>query len=183
MRAPTTPAGGVEIEADPALDDALERSLVDLWAAVSNAGGAVGFVPPVTASEVASTVTPLFTSIRSGPNRLVIARVDGAVAGMATLEFREGEMFTHWAWVKRVQVHPSLQGLGIGARLIAALHDIARAEGLEQLFLTIRAGMGLERLYESLGYRQVATLPRVIRLSADDYRDEHHFVLDLRGGG
>ncbi|HEX9889103.1 MAG TPA: GNAT family N-acetyltransferase [Nitriliruptorales bacterium] len=164
---------------DPALDEQLEAALVALWVAVTNAGGAVGFVPPVTTGDVAPHVAPLFARLRSGPDRLVVAVQDQVPVGMATLELRPGELFAHWAWVKRVQVHPDLQGRGVGSRLTLALHDVAREAGLEQLFITVRGGTGVERVYERLGYRKVATLPRVIRLSADDYRDEHHLLYDL----
>ena len=40
---------------DPELTPGLRAELTDLWTAVSNAGGAVGFVPPVTAEQVRPT--------------------------------------------------------------------------------------------------------------------------------
>jgi hypothetical protein len=37
---------------DPVLDDDLREQIVTLWTAVTNAGGAVGFVAPVTTDDV-----------------------------------------------------------------------------------------------------------------------------------
>ena len=38
---------------DPAVTPELRDGLLDLWTDVSNAGGAVGYVPPVTREEMA----------------------------------------------------------------------------------------------------------------------------------
>jgi hypothetical protein len=51
--------------------------------------------------------------------------------------------------------------------------------GLEQLQLTIRDGLGLEKFYGPLGYRIVGTHPRAVRVAPDDYRDEIMLVQDL----
>lgn len=37
---------------DPVVDPALRDGVTELWTEVSNAGGAVGFVPPVTAEDI-----------------------------------------------------------------------------------------------------------------------------------
>ncbi|HEV8529445.1 MAG TPA: GNAT family N-acetyltransferase, partial [Actinomycetes bacterium] len=39
---------GLSFELDPPLTDDLRAAIVALWVDVTNAGGAVGFVPPVT---------------------------------------------------------------------------------------------------------------------------------------
>lgn len=39
-------------ELDPSFDRTLRDGIAELWTEVSNAGGAVGFVPPVTADDI-----------------------------------------------------------------------------------------------------------------------------------
>jgi hypothetical protein len=36
----------------------------------------------------------------------------------------------------------------------------------------VRGGLGLERFYDRLGYREVGRLPGALRVAADDDRDE-----------
>lgn len=48
---------------DPELTPELRAEIIDLWTAVSNAGGAVGFVPPVTAELVRPTAEKQFAGV------------------------------------------------------------------------------------------------------------------------
>ena len=43
----------LEISVDPELTAGLRDQILDCWTDVSQAGGAVGFVPPVTKAEIA----------------------------------------------------------------------------------------------------------------------------------
>ena len=49
-----------------AVDDVLRRELLACWTDVSNAGGAVGFVPPVTEDDVVPLLRQLIEGIDSG---------------------------------------------------------------------------------------------------------------------
>jgi hypothetical protein len=44
--------------------------------------------------------------------------------------------------------------------------------GLEQLRLAVRGGMGLERFYARLGWREIGRWPKALRLAPDNDRDE-----------
>lgn len=51
--------------------------------------------------------------------------------------------------------------------------QVARQEmGLEQLRLAARGGMGLERFYARLGWREIGRWPNALRPAPDDDRDE-----------
>ena len=52
-------------------------------------------------------------------------------------------------------------------------------DGVELLHLTCRGGLGLERFYAKCGYTEVGRIPRMLRVAADDYRDEIHMALSL----
>jgi GNAT superfamily N-acetyltransferase len=162
----------VEVRAVSAVDDVLRDELLACWTDVSNAGGAVGFVPPVTRDDVAPVLARLLEDAHSGRDVLAVLTVDGATAGWAALVGSHSPLRRHWATVLRVQVHPSRQGQGLGRVLMTGVHDIARQRGWEFLYLTARGGTGVEAFYRGLGYQEAGRLPGAIRVAPDDDRDE-----------
>jgi GNAT superfamily N-acetyltransferase len=169
----------VEVRAVSAVDDVLRGELLACWTDVSNAGGAVGFVPPVTADDVDPVLTRLLEGVHSGRDVLAVLTVDGVTAGWAALVGSSSPLRSHWATVLRVQVHPSRQGAGLGRALMEGVHDIARERGWEFLSLTARGGTGVDGFYRGLGYRDVGRLPGAIRLAPGDDRDEILLYLPL----
>jgi GNAT superfamily N-acetyltransferase len=162
----------VEVRAVSTVDDALRGELLTCWTDVSNAGGAVGFVPPVTEDDVAPVLARLLEGVDSGRDVLCVLTVDGRTAGFAALVGSSSPLRRHWATVLRVQVHPSHQGGGLGRALMAGVHRIARDRGWEFLSLTARGGTGVDAFYRGLGYREVGRLPGAIRVAPGDDRDE-----------
>jgi GNAT superfamily N-acetyltransferase len=161
-----------EVRAVHEVDDALRQELLTCWADVTNAGGAVGFVPPVTEDDVAPVLDRLLDGVRSGRDVLALLTVDGATAGFATLVGSSSPLRRHWATVLRVQVHPSRQGQGLGRVLMGGVHDIARARGLEFVHLGARGGTGVDAFYRGLGYTEVGRVPGAIRVAPGDEREE-----------
>ena len=155
-----------------AVDDVLHDELLACWTDVSNAGGAVGFVPPVTRDDVAPVLGRLLEGVRSGRDVLAVLSVDGVTAGWATLVGFSSPLRKHWATVLRVQVHPSRQGQGLGRALMEGVHDIARSRGLEFLHLGARGGTGVDDFYRGLGYTEVGRVPGAIRVAPGDDREE-----------
>lgn len=170
----------ISIALDPELDDALRTRLIEIWTDVSNAGGAVGFVPPVTFDDVARVAATTFARATDGDDHLVVAYEDGRPIGFLFLTRRPGPLFTHWVTIKRLQVHPQLQGRGYGSKILELVHDLARTElRLEQIHLTVRGGTGTERFYENHGYQIAARIPDVIRVAPNDDREEIYMVKRL----
>jgi GNAT superfamily N-acetyltransferase len=162
-----------------AVDDELRAQLLTCWTDVSNAGGSVGFVPPVTEESVAPHLDAVVERVHRGHGLLAVLRVDGEVAGFAVLSLSMSPLRRHWATVLRVQVRPERQGRGLGRVLMAGVHDIARARGLEFLHLTVRGGTGLEAFYAGFGYREFGRMPGAIRVAPGDDRDELHLTCRL----
>jgi GNAT superfamily N-acetyltransferase len=154
------------------VDDVLRQVLLTHWVDVSNAGGAVGFVPPVTEDDVVPLLDKLLDGIHSGRDVLALLCVDGETAGFASVVGSLSPLRRHWGTVLRVQVHPSRQGQGLGRVLMAGVHDIARGRGWEFLHLTARGGTGVDRFYRGLGYQEVGRLPGAIRVAPGDDREE-----------
>ncbi|MGX2996625.1 N-acetyltransferase family protein [Streptomyces sp. JNUCC 64] len=166
---------------DPVLDAALGEELTALWVDVSNAGGAVGFVPPVTPEHVRPEVTKHFAAVTEGRSRMLTGRDErGALVAVAFLTLNQHQLMAHWAWLYTVMVHPGHQGAGHGRALMAAAADLARVTpGLEAVRLSCRGGLGLERFYASCGYQEVGRVPGAVRVAPGDDRDETVMLLAL----
>src|SRR4051794_39190993 len=121
---------------DPGLTSELLDELVELWTDVSNAGGAVGFVPPVTAERVRPFAAERLGA--RGDTMIVGVDDDGSAAGMLVLGDTRHPLMTHWRWVYAVMVHPKHQGKGYGAELMKEADRAALDLGLEALRLTCR---------------------------------------------
>ncbi|MBX9396157.1 GNAT family N-acetyltransferase [Streptomyces sp. TRM72054] len=166
---------------DPAVDPDLRDGLLDLWTDVSNADGAVGFVPPVTRDAVRPELLKHLVAMAEGRTRLLAGYdEDGRVAATAFLTFNTHRLMTHWVWLYTVMVHPRHQGKGYGRDLMAAAADAARTlDGIEAIRLTCRGGLGLERFYGSCGYKEVGRIPAAIRVGPGDDRDDVIMLLPL----
>ncbi|MFJ5119199.1 GNAT family N-acetyltransferase [Kitasatospora sp. NPDC088548] len=168
---------------DPKLDPDLRAAIVRLWTDVTNAGGAVGFVAPVTEDEVRDVAEEQFAGVEPGrPDRLLIAHEEGTgrLAGLLFFESMRFGPMDHWRMLKRVMVHPDFQGRGYGAELMAEAARVARDWGLDGLRLTLRGGLGLEAFYARSGYVEVGRVPAAIRVAPGDDRDDVTMWLDLR---
>ena len=163
---------GAEVRAVSTIDAALRGELLSCWTDVSNAGGAVGFVPPVTEDDVSPVLDRLLEGVQSGRDVLCVLTVDGGTAGFAVLVGSSSPLRRHWATVLRVQVHPSRQGGGLGRVLMDGVHDIARSRGWEFLYLSARGGTGVDEFYRGLGYTEVGRLPGAVRVGPGDDRAE-----------
>ncbi|WP_445528270.1 GNAT family N-acetyltransferase [Streptomyces cyslabdanicus] len=166
---------------DPTVDPALRDGILDLWTDVTNAGGAVGFLPPVTREEIRPELVKQFLVLAEGRSRLLVGHdEEGRVAATAFLTFNTHRLMTHWLWLYTVMVHPRHQGRGYGRDLLAAAADAARGfPGIEAVRLACRGGLGLERFYASCGYKEVGRVPGAIRVEPGDDRDDVIMLLPL----
>jgi GNAT superfamily N-acetyltransferase len=175
---------------DPKVTPALRNGLLALWTDVSNAGGSVGFVPPVEAGDIRPALVRHFVAMSEGHTRLLVGRdeehdrggagEEGEVVAAAFLAANTHPLMRHWAWLHTVMVHPDRQGGGHGRALLAAAERAARAmPGIEAIRLTCRGGTGLERFYEASGYKEVGRVPGAIRVGPGDDRDDVTMLLAL----
>ncbi|WP_225100542.1 GNAT family N-acetyltransferase [Streptomyces sp. CoH27] len=166
---------------DPVVTPGLRDGFLDLWTDVSNAGGAVGFVPPVTREDIRPEVVRYLAQLAEGRTRLLAGHdEEGRLAATAFLTLNTHRLMTHWLWLYTVMVHPRHQGQGYGRDLLAAAADAARTiDGIEAIRLTCRGGLGLERFYASCGYKEVGRVPGAIRVAPGDDRDDITLLLPL----
>ncbi|PSK60923.1 hypothetical protein B0E38_00257 [Streptomyces sp. 111WW2] len=98
---------------DPAVTPDLRDGVLDLWTDVSNAGGSVGFVPPVTREDVRPELLKHLTGMAEGRTRLLVGNdEEGRVAATAFLALNTHRLMRHWLWLYTVMVHPRHQGRG-----------------------------------------------------------------------
>jgi GNAT superfamily N-acetyltransferase len=158
---------------------AVREQLTACWIEVTNAGGAAGFpFPPVSADQVSPAVDALAARLAPQRGRMLLARVDGALAGWVTLSRDPSPLIAHWGTVSHLQTHLTYRNRGIGSALMHRLRQVARDEmSLEQLHLAARGGMGLEDFYAPLGWKVTGRWPSKLRLAPDDTRDEILMIL------
>jgi GNAT superfamily N-acetyltransferase len=166
---------------DPAVTPALRDGVLDLWTDVSNAGGAVGFVAPVTREDIRPELVKHFAAMAEGRHRLLVGHdAAGEVAATAFFSFNTHRLMPHWVWLYTVMVHPRHQGKGYGRDLLAAAEDAARTfDGVEAIRLGCRGGHGLEHFYAACGYKEVGRVPGAIRVAPGDDRDDITMLLPL----
>ncbi|MBT2493030.1 GNAT family N-acetyltransferase [Streptomyces sp. ISL-96] len=166
---------------DPQTGPGLRDGVLALWVDVSNAGGAVGFVPPVIADDIRPEWVKHLTAMSEGRTRLLAGYdEEGAVAATAFISYNTHRLMKHWVWLYTVMVHPAHQGKGYGRDLMAATETAVRGfEGIDAIRLTCRGGTGADRFYASCGYKEVGRVPGAIRVAPGDDRDDIVMVRQL----
>lgn len=153
----------VDLEWPDQLDEQLTSEIHAVVVDVVSSGGAVGWLTPPTQRNVEDWLTDLLDS----DGRLVVARVDGRVAGLGTWSRLPAEVLAHNGEIRRVMVHRSARGLGLGRAVTAALVDSARSAGIEQLLCDVRGNNHAAiALYLSLGFQEYGRLPDFLAVGA-----------------
>jgi GNAT superfamily N-acetyltransferase len=157
------------------VDPTLRDAIIDLWVRVNDAGGAVGFLPGAARREVEVALERHLVDIGAGRSLLcVLQDPDGELRGLGLWEHSRGFPYAHVAGLKRLMVDPAAQGRNLGRILLGGMVGIARRElpWVELLRLDYRDGLGVGEFYARSGWIEVGRVPRGLRLSATDYRDD-----------
>lgn len=170
---PPREPGDVEVIVDPPVTTALVGELTRLWAKVTNAGGSVGFVAPVTEEEVRPHTVAILARVIDGSDTLVALTEGDQIVAWCVLAANDSPPRQGWRNVRHVQVDPDCQRGGLGGRLMQAAEAVARGVlNLEALSLKARTGTGAEDFYRRHGFVEVGRLPRAVKVAEDDYRDD-----------
>lgn len=152
-------ADGIGIERVRSLDgvtDGLAELLVDAVAS----GASVGFVAPFRSRDAAGWWRSLAADIQGGTIILLVARERDRVVGTVQLRLAALPNARHRAEVAKLLVHRDARRRGVARRLLTALDDAARREGRTLLVLDTISGSEADRLYRSLGWTEVGSVPR-----------------------
>jgi GNAT superfamily N-acetyltransferase len=97
--------------------------------------------------------------VARGETALLVARVGGRIVGTVQLGLALPPNQPHRAEVKKLLVHRSARGRGIGMALMTAAEEAARARGRTLLVLDTALGDNAERLYTRAGWNRVGVIP------------------------
>ena len=167
-----------------AIDAGVSDSVIDLWMRVNDAGGSVGFLPGAPRDSVRSALDRHLGDVRDGLSMLCVLRdPDGTLRGLGFWEHSRGFPYTHVAGLKRLMVDPTAQGRNLGRILLDGMVGIARRElpAVELLRLEYRDGLGLGTFYARAGWTEVGRVPRGLKLTETDYRDDVTMVRRVDG--
>jgi GNAT superfamily N-acetyltransferase len=174
--------GNIRVVTGPLLTAALESEMVATWVEVTNRGSAgIGFLPPVSAADVAPAAAELVMKIRNDAARLVVVQRSGALIGWLAVVLNRDLTQSHWAWLKRMHVVPEGRGEGVGSALLDAAVDLCRAEGLQQLYLTTDGQTGPVDFYGERGFVEVGRMPRNTLAVDGSLHDEVYMMREIDG--
>ncbi|KVV35393.1 acetyltransferase [Burkholderia ubonensis] len=136
--------------------DALSDVLIDCV----EGGASVSFMSPISRDTAARFWRQVADGVMRGERILLVAqRADGRVVGTVQLITALPENQPHRADVAKMLVHRDARRQGVGARLMAAADDAARAAGKAVLVLDTVTGSDAARLYERAGWQRVGDVP------------------------
>ena len=107
-------------------------------------------------AEHLRAVSEALQAAYAGEVALVVATLkNGRLVGLGAVDLHDHEVGRIWM----LAVHETVQGLGIGSRLITELENRTAAAGLSTARLLVEHDNPLARsLYTRLGYREVASV-------------------------
>jgi GNAT superfamily N-acetyltransferase len=128
-----------------------EPDLAEIRELLSEYAGSLGF--PLDFQNFDRELAELPGAYAPPEGALLLARVDGAVAGCVALRFLE----TETCELKRLFVRPAHRGLGLGRLLATATLAEARRVGYRRIRLDTTPGMeAAQALYVQLGFSDIA---------------------------
>lgn len=87
---------------------------------------------------------------------LLLAWVDGALAGCCALRPLDSSDYANAAEMKRLYVRPAFRGLGLGRQLAQSILDAAQLNGYDSVLLDTLNDMEIARaMYEDLGFKEI----------------------------
>jgi len=147
--------------------DEAEANLAELAAllhACVHDGASISFVLPFGMDDAtAFWATSVLPQVRAGTRVLLVARVDGVLAGSVQLDHDTPPNQPHRAEVRKLIVHPGFRRRGIARALMLELEAIASGIGRSLVTLDTRTGDAAEPLYASLGYATAGVIPGYAR--------------------
>ncbi len=141
--------------------DAAKRAigeLADVLADCVAAGASVNFMLPFGRDDAAAFFETVISSVACGETILFAARLDGRIVGTVQLGLDTPPNQVHRAEIKKLLVHRSARGKGIGAALMAQAEAQAKRQGRTLLVLDT-ASDDARRLYARGGWQRLGNIP------------------------
>ncbi|MCW5634022.1 MAG: GNAT family N-acetyltransferase [Rubrivivax sp.] len=171
--APASAAGAItvrRVHGDEA--EAMVAPLADVLLDCVEGGASVSFMWPLPRERALAFWRGVAEGVRRGERALLVAEdtaQGGRVVGTLQLVLALPENQPHRADVAKMLVHRGVRRRGVGALLLQALDDVARAERRDTLVLDTVTGGDAERLYARAGWTAVGSVPRYALMPQGGY--------------
>jgi GNAT superfamily N-acetyltransferase len=144
---------------DPVADAHLIPQLAAMMVGAVTGGASIGFMAGFGQEAAESWWQGRFGAARVAEILILVAESVPVVDGTVTLVPAAMPNQLHRADVAKMMVAPHAQRRGVGAALLAAVEDLARAHGRTTLVLDTISGSTAARLYERGGWERVGDIP------------------------
>jgi GNAT superfamily N-acetyltransferase len=122
-------------------------------------GASVSFMSPFPQDQALAFFRKVEGSVAAGDTVLLAARLAGKIVGTVQLGLDTPPNQPHRADIKKLLVHRSARGHGVGAALMARAEEEARRRGRWLLVLDTVPGENGHRLYLREGWTQTGLVP------------------------
>ncbi|WP_207539157.1 GNAT family N-acetyltransferase [Sabulicella rubraurantiaca] len=154
------PAKGLVVEAlDAAAAASAERRLAEILVDCVAQGASVSFLAPLSLEKSRQFWKRVSTEVAQGQRVLLVAWLDGALAGTVQIDLAMPENQPHRADVGKLLVDPAHRRRGIGTALMRRAEQAAERLGRRLLVLDTREGDLAEPLYRELGWQEAGRIP------------------------
>jgi GNAT superfamily N-acetyltransferase len=152
--------------------------LCDLLIDCVEGGASVNFMWPMTRAKAEKFWRGASASLDRGERVLIVAEDAQGIVGTAQAVWAVPENQPHRADIAKMLVHRRARRLGVGAAVLAAAEDAARAAGKTLLVLDT-ASAEAERLYERAGWHRLGAIPKYALMPDGPFCAAVFFYKDL----
>ncbi|MBC8028455.1 MAG: GNAT family N-acetyltransferase [Steroidobacteraceae bacterium] len=154
------------------------EGLIDVLIDCVDGGASVNFMHPMTREKAETFWRKVAEGLARGDRALIVAEDSSGIVGTAQAVWASPENQPHRADIAKMLVHRRARKAGVGAAVLAAAEDAARAAGRTLLVLDT-ASPEAERLYERGGWQRVGAVPKYALLPDGPFIASVFFYKDL----
>lgn len=154
----TTTNDDIRIRALAQVSEAQLHALADVLVDCVEGGASVSFMLPLTRERALAFWRKVAGGVADGERVLLVAEDAEGIVGTVQLVLALPENQPHRGEVAKMLVHRRARRRGIGALLMRAAEDAARAHRKTLLVLDT-SGAEAERLYARMGWQRVGVVP------------------------
>ena len=141
------------------LADAELAQLAEVLVDCVDGGASVSFMSPFSHDQALAFFRKVAISVAESETVLLAAKLDGRIVGTVQLGLDTPANQPHRADIKKLLVHRSARGHGVGEALMARVEQEARRRGRWLLVLDTVPGESGHRLYIRTGWTQTGLVP------------------------
>ncbi|MBS0518085.1 MAG: GNAT family N-acetyltransferase [Proteobacteria bacterium] len=150
---------GLPVRRLTALGEPEVAQLAEVLVDCVEGGASVSFMLPLSLQRAAMFWQGLAEDVAAGRRILLVADDAEGIVGTVQVVLAQPENQPHRADIAKMLVHRRARRKGVGAALVRAAEDAARAAGKTLLVLDTATGSDAERLYVRQGWQRAGTVP------------------------